>query len=289
MVELSFKIVQTHNDTVKADESLIIYSFYKLKPTSVTQKLFTIPLLHSLNTTGLEYLTEPARSNWRLTTELKVNTTLKFSHPKLNAPWSRNSDDVNLDSSMGRLDEDVLEVLYDANTIKARITELSEKIAADYSDKCPVMIAILKGALHFFSDLTRNMDIHMEMDFMIVSSFGGGTESKGSLTIKKDIETCIEGRHVVIVEDIVDSGLTMIELTALLNKRKPASLAVCTLCDKIEGRKYQFTPDYVGFTIPNRFIIGFGLDYDEKYRNVPYIGVLKPSVYTGELPKDMIA
>jgi hypoxanthine phosphoribosyltransferase len=186
------------------------------------------------------------------------------------------------------MDDDISVTLYDKATIRKRTTELAKEITKDYKDKCPIMVCVLKGAVHFFSDLTRDMDIHMEMDFMMVASFHGGVQSTGTLEIKRDIVTDIEGRHVILVEDIVDSGLTMIELGKLLKKRNPASIAVCTLCDKIEGRKFDFKPDYVGFTIPNMFIVGFGLDYEEKYRNLSYIGVLKPSVYSHDVPADII-
>jgi hypoxanthine phosphoribosyltransferase len=186
------------------------------------------------------------------------------------------------------LDGDIAEVLYDSTTIRMRTAELAKQIAVDYQGKFPIMVCILKGAVHFFSDLTRRMDIHLEMDFMIVSSFHGGTKSTGSLEIERDVQANIENRHVILVEDIVDSALTMVQLTRILRKRNPASLKVCTLCDKVEGRKFEFEPDYVGFTIPNRFIVGFGLDYQQKYRNLPYIGVLKPSVYSGDAPIDIL-
>jgi hypoxanthine phosphoribosyltransferase len=180
------------------------------------------------------------------------------------------------------MNKDILEVLFDQETISKCIRGLADQISTDFQNKFPVMVCVLKGACMFFTDLTRNMDIYMEMDFLAASSYGAGTSSSGIVKIKQDLSTNIEGRHVVLVEDIVDSGLTLSELVKLLKERKPASITCVALCNKASRRTVDFSADYVGFEIEDKFVVGLGLDYAGKYRNLPYIGVLKPSVYSDE-------
>lgn len=175
--------------------------------------------------------------------------------------------------------EEVAKVLLTKEQIAARVQELGRQIASDYRGKTPVLICILKGAMHFMSDLTRAIDIPLKVDFMAISSYGAGTTSSGVVRILKDLDHPVEGEHVLVVEDIVDSGLTLHYLLEILRSRKPASLRVVTLLDKPGRRQVDVAPDYNGFEIPDEFVVGYGLDYNEKYRNLPYIGVLKPEVY----------
>lgn len=174
---------------------------------------------------------------------------------------------------------DIAKVLLSAEEIAARVKELGQEITRDYQGKSPVMICILKGAMHFMSDLTRAIDLPISVDFMAISSYGAGTKSSGVVRILKDLDHSIEGKDIIIVEDIVDSGLTLHYLLENLQSRKPASIKICTLLDKPARRKVELTTDYNGFVIPDEFVVGYGLDYNEKYRNLPYIGVLKPEVY----------
>lgn len=175
---------------------------------------------------------------------------------------------------------DLERVLYTQDDIQKRIKELAEQITAEYRDKNPVMICILTGAVFFYTDLLKNLDFELEPDYIICSSYAG-TQSTGNLTITKDLNTDIKGRHVLIVEDIIDTGLTMFQLRNNLLMREPASLKICTLCDKDIGKKaYDVPIDYCGFVVENRYIIGYGFDYHNKYRNLPVIGILKESVYT---------
>ena len=176
--------------------------------------------------------------------------------------------------------QDIERVLVTEDDIHRRIKEVAEEITTDYSGKSPIFVGILKGVVPFFAEMIMNVKIPCQMDFMAVSSFEGGTESTGELTFRKDLDHTIEGRHVVILEDIVDSGHTLQYLCELLKKRNPASIKICTLLDKPSGRKVEMIPDYSCFTIPNAFVVGFGLDYDDYYRNLPFVGVLKPSVYS---------
>jgi hypoxanthine phosphoribosyltransferase len=180
------------------------------------------------------------------------------------------------------MNNDILEVLHDHETIQKRTREIASEIAADYEDKCPVVVCVLKGAAMFYTDLTRAMDIYMDLDFISASSYGNSTTSSGKVVIKHDLSISIEGRHVILVEDVVDSGLTLFELTKLLEQRKPASIKCATLCNKNARRTVEFKADYIGFEIDDKFLVGMGLDYAGKYRNLPYIGVLKPSVYSKE-------
>ena len=175
--------------------------------------------------------------------------------------------------------DDVQEVLITEEQLQRRVAEMGARIAADYTDKTPVLICVLKGASMFLVDLMRAAPIPLEVDYMAISSYGASTKSSGVVRILKDLDTVIEGRHVLVVEDIVDTGLTLKYITDLLAARSPASLRICTLLDKRENRRTQVTVDYAGFVIPNRFVIGYGLDYAEVYRNLPFIGVLKPEIY----------
>lgn len=175
---------------------------------------------------------------------------------------------------------DLEQILITEEQIKQRVSELGKTLSADYADKTPLMLCILKGSSLFYTDLIRAMDIPLECDFIAVSSYGNKTKSSGEVRMIKDLDKSIEGRHVVIVEDIVDSGYTLVYLKKILDSRGPASIKVCSLLDKEERREVPVSPDYVGFSIDDYFVVGYGLDYNELYRNLPEIGVLKPSVYT---------
>lgn len=178
------------------------------------------------------------------------------------------------------LKEDVAEVLITEEELQARIAELGKAISADYQGRDLLAVCILRGAVIFLSDLIRQIAVPHEIDFMAVSSYGGtSTESSGVVRILMDLTTSIEGRDVLIVEDIVDTGLTLDYIIDNLKTRRPASLRTCALLNKHERRKVDVPLDYVGFDIPNKFVVGYGLDYDEKYRNLPFIGVLKPELY----------
>ena len=179
------------------------------------------------------------------------------------------------------MDKDMAKVLFSQEELQTRIRELGAQLSEDYRGKTPTMVCILKGAIMFYTDLVRSMDIPLTMDFMAVSSYGNSTKSSGEVEIRKDLSTSIEGKHVVIVEDIVDSGFTLTYLTRLLNTRGAKSIKLCTLLDKPERRAPGVTikADYSGFAVGNEFVVGYGLDYAELYRNLPYIGVLKPEIY----------
>jgi hypoxanthine phosphoribosyltransferase len=178
------------------------------------------------------------------------------------------------------LKEDVAEVLVTEEELKAKVAELGKAISVDYQGKDLLAVCILRGAVIFLSDLIRHITVPHEMDFMAVSSYGGtSTESSGVVRILMDLTTSIEGRNVLIVEDIVDSGLTLDYIIDNLKTRRPASLRICVLLNKQERREVDVPLDYVGFDIPDKFVVGYGLDYDEKYRNLPFIGVLKPELY----------
>ena len=174
---------------------------------------------------------------------------------------------------------DVEQVLYTEEGLHRRVKEMGRQITADYAGKQPMLISVLRGSYIFMADLTRSIDLDVTVDFMVVSSYGAGTVSSGQVEIKKDLSDSIEGRDLIVVEDILDSGNTLYYLMDVLKARKPASIRLCTLMDKPERRTKPITADYVGFTIPDAFIVGYGLDYNEKYRNLPYVGVLKHSVY----------
>jgi len=169
----------------------------------------------------------------------------------------------------------VSEVLLSEEQLQVRIRELGRQISQDYAGKAPLMVGVLKGAAMFLVDLIRAVDLPLAIDFMAVSSYGAATESSGVVRILKDLETPIEGRDVVLVEDIIDSGLTIAYVLDMLRRRGPASLKVCALLVKEQAAEAGLKADYVGFTIPNKFVVGYGLDFDEKYRNLPYLGILQ--------------
>lgn len=175
--------------------------------------------------------------------------------------------------------DDIQEILLSEATIAARVRELGAQISRDYADRDPMVLFVLKGALIFVADLIRAIDIHVQLDFMVVSSYGGGTETSGSVQIVTDMRNDVRGRHVLIVEDIIDSGLTLREIIAHLRVRGPASIAVCTLLSKPARRRVSLDVRYLGFEIPDVFVVGYCLDFNERYRNLPYLGVLKPECY----------
>ena len=175
--------------------------------------------------------------------------------------------------------EDVESILIDRNAIQARIKEMAARIEKDYKGESVVMICILRGASVFFCDLVRELDLDVRFEFMSVSSYGAGTTSSGEVRIVKDINAPLAGRNVIIVEDIIDSGNTLSYLKRLLEQRNPKSLKICALLDKPSRRKVELQGDYVGFTVEDKFLVGYGLDYAEKYRNLKDIGILKPEIY----------
>jgi len=178
-----------------------------------------------------------------------------------------------------QMKDDILKVLLTEEEIQARVKEIGEQITRDYRGKDVFFLGVLKGCFVFMSDLVRSVDLPCTMDFMAVSSYGNGTTTTGAVKITKDLSQNIEGKDVVIVEDILDSGVTLSYLKNYLMGRKPASIKIATLLDKPERRKADIKADYFGCTIPDAFVVGYGLDYAEKYRNLPYIGILKPEVY----------
>ncbi len=175
--------------------------------------------------------------------------------------------------------EDVARVLISEEELQRRVRELAQQIEADYQGKDLLLVGLLKGAVHFMVDLTRAMKRPVAIDFMAVSSYGASTESSGIVRILKDLDESIEGKHVLIVEDIVDTGLTLKYILEMLRRRGPASLRVCALLNKKERRLVDVPLDYVGFDIPNEFVVGYGLDFRQVYRNLPFVAVLKPEVY----------
>lgn len=175
--------------------------------------------------------------------------------------------------------EDVSQILFTEEEIRTRVAEIGAEISADYAGKNPLIVSVLRGAAIFMADLVRAIDTPVEMDYMAVSSYGTGAKSSGVVQILKDTTSSIEGRHVIIAEDILDSGLTLEYLIANLHSRKPASIEVATLLHKQVQPQAPVKCRYVGFECPNEFIVGYGLDYAEKYRNLPYIGILKPEIY----------
>ncbi len=175
---------------------------------------------------------------------------------------------------------DLTRILFDEETLNSRIKALGQKITKDYQGKNPIMICILRGAVIFLSDLIKNIDEPVEIDFLSLSSYGDSTQSSGIVRIRKDIDSNIHNRHVIIVEDIVDSGLTLQYIHDYLMKHKPISVETCVLLDKPEAHKIEMKLDYIGFEIGNEFVVGYGLDYAEKYRNLPYIGILKKEKYS---------
>ncbi|WP_163539347.1 hypoxanthine phosphoribosyltransferase [Gracilibacillus sp. YIM 98692] len=177
---------------------------------------------------------------------------------------------------------EIKEILISAEDIQSKCKELGDQLTDEYEGRFPLAIGVLKGALPFMSDILRNIRTHLEMDFMDVSSYGNEMRSSGEVKIVKDLDTKVEGRDILIVEDIIDSGLTLSYLVDLFKYRGANSIKIVTLLDKPEGRTVDIKADVVGFKVPNKFVVGYGLDYQEKYRNLPYIGVLKPEVYGGD-------
>ena len=183
---------------------------------------------------------------------------------------------------------DIQEVLFSEQQLADKVAELGARISADYEDKNPLVVSVLKGSYVFMADLTRkitipcNVDLKGTLNTLVEKLYGAGTKTTGEVQIIKDIGSKIDGRHLIIVEDILDSGVTLSFLMKILKARGAASIRLCTLLSKPERRKVDVPVDYLGFEIPDAFVVGYGLDYAEKYRNLPYIGILKPSVYGGE-------
>ena len=176
--------------------------------------------------------------------------------------------------------EDIKEILFTQEDLKAITKELGEKVTRDYKDKKLYLVTILKGAVVFLTDFMRNVDLPCEVDFMVVSSYGSGVTSSGNVKIIKDLDVPLEDKDILIVEDILDSGNTLKFVVDMIKKRHPKSVEICALLDKPSRRIAEIQAKYVGREIPDEFVVGYGLDYDEKYRNLPYLGVLKPEVYT---------
>ena len=176
--------------------------------------------------------------------------------------------------------QDMETILFTEEELQQRVRELGEAITRDYKDKNPIFVGVLKGSFVFMADLVRCVDTPCTLDFMVVSSYGSGVKTTGAVKINKDLSEDIEGRHVIIVEDILDSGVTLNYLSKYLMNRNPASLRIVTLLDKPSRRKAEVYPAYKGFEVEDNFVVGYGLDYAEKYRNLPYIGILKPEVYS---------
>lgn len=174
---------------------------------------------------------------------------------------------------------DIKQVLISQEQISEKISELGSKISEDYKDKHLLLVSVLKGSVVFMADLMRAITVPCEIDFMCVSSYGSGAKTSGVVKIVKDLDIKLEGLDVLIVEDILDSGLTLSYITEILAARNPNSIKICTLLDKPDRRQANIKPDYMGFVIPDAFVVGFGLDYNEKYRNLPFVGELSPSVY----------
>ena len=181
---------------------------------------------------------------------------------------------------MAELHPDIQEILLEKQDIKDIVKRVGAEITRDYADKNPLVIAVLRGAVVFMADIMRAIECPLSIDFMAVSSYGDGVKSSGVVRIVKDLDTKIEGRHVIIVEDVLDSGLTLSYLVRMLKSRNPASIEIAAfLVKNIEGKRPAIDPRYVGTHVPDKFVVGYGLDYAERYRNLPFVGVLKPSVY----------
>ena len=183
---------------------------------------------------------------------------------------------------MADLEAGVAEILVEGDALQTRIDELGVEISRDYEGRDLLLVGVLKGAVFFMADLMRHLTVQCEVDFMAISSYGDSTDSSGVVRILKDLDINIEGRDVLVVEDIIDSGLTLSYLMRNLEAREPASLEICALLTKPERREIEVPVRYVGFEIPNRFVIGYGLDFAERYRNLPYVGVLDPSLIQSE-------
>ena len=178
-----------------------------------------------------------------------------------------------------KMNDDIKKVLIGEDELRAIVKRLGEQITGDYKGKDVLLIGILKGSVIFMADLMRAIDLPCNIDFMAVSSYGSGTESSGRVKINKDLDNDIQGKDIIIIEDILDSGKTLYYIRDILSARKPASIKICTLFDKPERREADIKADYIGSLVPNEFIVGYGLDYAEYYRNLPFIGVLKEEVY----------
>ena len=178
------------------------------------------------------------------------------------------------------MDKDIAKILITEEQIRTRIAQLGRELTAEYEGKFPLIVGVLKGVVVFYADMVRQIKVPCQMDFMWISSYAG-TDSTGKMLVRQDVSADIEGRHVLILEDIFDTGNSLEFTVNHLKKQNPASIKICTLLDKPERRRAGVTlkADYVGFTIPNAFVVGYGLDYNEKYRNLPYVGILKPEVY----------
>lgn len=178
------------------------------------------------------------------------------------------------------MQNDMERILLSEEELAACVRRLAEEINRDYAGKEPILVGILKGSFVFFADLVRQITLPIRVEFMAVSSYGGGTESSGALNVRLDMAEDIAGQDVILVEDILDSGNTLSHLLPALMERGPASLKLCVLLDKPDRRVVQVPTEYLGYSIPDAFVVGYGLDYDKKYRNLPYVGVLKPEIYT---------
>lgn len=177
--------------------------------------------------------------------------------------------------------DDILKVLLSEEQLKEKCAEMGAQITRDYAGKNLLLVTVLKGAVVYMADLMRCIDLPCAIDFMVVSSYGSGTKTSGVVKIVKDLDQDLSGKDLLIVEDILDSGMTLSYLNGLLQGRNPASIRIATLLDKPSRRKVDLKADYVGFEVPDEFVVGYGLDYDEQYRNLPFVGVLKPHVYGG--------
>lgn len=180
------------------------------------------------------------------------------------------------------MNKDIERVLYSVEDIQNAAKRIGNQLAEDYADKTPILLSVLKGAILWSVDVMREMDSYVELDFIDVSSYHGGVESAGEITLRTDLTTDVAGRDIIILEDIVDTGRTLKYMIELLHKRGAASVKVASLLDKKEGRVVDVAVDYVGFDVPKAFVVGYGLDYKELYRNLPYVGILKPKVYSEE-------
>lgn len=176
--------------------------------------------------------------------------------------------------------DDILKVLLTQEELREKVKEIGRQITQDYQGKNLLIVTVLKGAVVFLADLMREIDVPAEIDFMVVSSYGAGTKSSGVVKIVKDLDVPLKDKDLLIVEDILDSGMTLSYLKELLEGREPRSIRIATLLDKPARRKVDLKADYIGYSVPDEFVVGYGLDYDEKYRNLPYIGILKPEVYS---------
>ena len=177
------------------------------------------------------------------------------------------------------MNADILRVLYSEEELEAKCAELGAQISKDYEGKNLLLVSVLKGAVVFMTDLMRHITVPCSIDFMVVSSYGSGVKTSGVVKIVKDLDADLAGKDLLIVEDILDTGMTLHYLKQLLQDRNPNSIRIATLLDKPERRRAAVRADYVGYQVPDEFVVGYGLDYDEKYRNLPYVGILKPEVY----------